>query len=69
MEEICGTAPWFCDPSDAAHLAHSIGAALGADPAEAGRRRRLGVARAAGFTWEASASRHLEAYRLAESTT
>jgi len=69
MEEICGTAPWFCDPSDAAHLAHAIGAALGADPAEAGRRRRLGVARAAGFTWEASASRHLEAYRLAESTT
>ncbi len=65
MEEICGPAPWFCDPGDAASLRHAIALVLGSDLEELGRRRDLGVATAGEFTWAASADRHVEAYRLA----
>ena len=65
MEEICGAAPWLCEPADAVSLAQEIERVLAADPSERGRRRDLGVATAREFTWAASASKHLEAYRLA----
>lgn len=65
MEEICGTAPWYCDPGDVASLRQALAAAMAADREERGRRRGDGVATAARFTWSASADRHLEAYRLA----
>ena len=69
MEEICGSAPWLCDPSDASSLAASLAVAIDADPAEVHRRRRLGVDEAGQFTWERSASLHLEAYGIAADTT
>ena len=67
MQEICGPAPWLCDPGDAASLGRAIGLVLEADPEELARRRDLGVATAAQFTWAASATQHVEAYRLAAS--
>ena len=65
MEEICGLAPWLCDPADRASLESALRSALSAGVDEVARRRHLGETTASQFTWEASASRHLEAYHLA----
>jgi glycosyltransferase involved in cell wall biosynthesis len=61
MEEIVGTAALLVPPGDDGALADALRqavAGIGPDPAQ-------GPAVAARFTWEASADRHLEAYRLA----
>jgi glycosyltransferase involved in cell wall biosynthesis len=63
VEEVVGDAALLAAPGDVGALAHGLERAL--DPAEADRLRRAGPRRAAGFTWEASIDRHLEAYGMA----
>jgi glycosyltransferase involved in cell wall biosynthesis len=61
MEEIAGDAALLVPAGDDEALAGALARALageGPDPA-------AGPGIAARFTWEASAERHLEAYRLA----
>ena len=64
MSEITGDAALLVAPNDVNGLAEAI-ATLIAGGAEVQRRRRQGIERAAGYTWQLSAARHLEAYRLA----
>lgn len=67
MAELAGGAALLVPPSDPAALADALAATLSAGPDDPARRerRRAGLERAASLTWEASAARHLEAYRLA----
>lgn len=66
MAELSGGAALLVAPGDVAALADALGALLeGRGSAEEAERRRLGLAAAAGRTWEESAARHLDAYRLA----
>jgi glycosyltransferase involved in cell wall biosynthesis len=67
MAEVAGSAARLVPPDDAGALADALRAALEESPqsAGAGQRRALGLARAAGYTWEASLQRHLAAYELA----
>ena len=69
MAELAGEAAVLVPPSDPDALARALGSVLDAGPedAQALRRRAIGLARAAERTWEASARRHLDAYRLAAS--
>jgi glycosyltransferase involved in cell wall biosynthesis len=66
MAELAGGAALLVAPGDEAALAGALEAVLSerGGSAEAERRRR-GLAAAAGRTWEESAARHLDAYRLA----
>lgn len=67
MAEMAGEAATLVAPGDVDALAGALLGVLRAgrtDPAVA-ERRRLGLAVAAERTWEASAQRHVEAYRLA----
>jgi glycosyltransferase involved in cell wall biosynthesis len=64
MSEVTGDAALLVVPSDVDGLAEALREVLAGGP-EVDRRRRQGFERAAGFTWEHSATRHLEAYRLA----
>ena len=66
MEEVAGDAAVLVRPGDVGDLAGAIESAL-ADRSGPGRddRRRRGLRIAAAHTWEASADRHLEAYRFA----
>jgi glycosyltransferase involved in cell wall biosynthesis len=64
MSEVTETAALLVSPSDVVGLADAL-ATLVAGGQDVARRRRQGIERAAGYTWELSASRHLEAYRLA----
>lgn len=61
-EEIAGDAALTVTPGDAAALAAAIARALGED---AERLRRDGPTRAAGYTWEATATRTVEVWGLA----
>jgi glycosyltransferase involved in cell wall biosynthesis len=63
VEEVVGDAAILVEPGDVAALADGITAAL-ADPA-ALRMRAQGPARAAAFSWQASADAHLAAYERA----
>ncbi len=67
MEEVAGNAAVLVRPGDTPGLGEAIDSALadtaGSDAALA--RRRLGLGIAAAHTWEASAARHMEAYRFA----
>ncbi len=67
MEEVAGGSALLVAPGDVAGLADVLDAVLdGAGRDAAGERRRaLGTAVAARHTWEASAGRHVGAYRRA----
>jgi glycosyltransferase involved in cell wall biosynthesis len=65
MATLCGDAPWLVDGADAGALAAGLDRVLVASEDERASRRSLGMLRAAGFTWELAADRHLEAYDLA----
>ncbi|MDX6691957.1 MAG: hypothetical protein QOG15_3414 [Solirubrobacteraceae bacterium] len=65
--ETCADAARFFDPYDPAGLAEQLGALATDPPARAALARR-GRERAAGFSWRASARRHIEAYTLAVSS-
>jgi glycosyltransferase involved in cell wall biosynthesis len=66
MAELAGDAATLVTPGDADELADALAAVLrDAGGPESLRRRRAGIARAAACPWEASAERHVEAYRIA----
>jgi glycosyltransferase involved in cell wall biosynthesis len=64
MSEVTGDAALLVAPSDVDGLADAL-ATLVAGGQDVARHRRQGIERAASYTWELSAARHLEAYRLA----
>jgi glycosyltransferase involved in cell wall biosynthesis len=66
MAELAGEAATLVAPGDPEGLADALAGVLrGAGGSESVRRREAGIARAAARTWEASAERHVEAYRIA----
>jgi glycosyltransferase involved in cell wall biosynthesis len=66
MAELAGGAALLVPPGDPDRLAGALDALLaGPGGPAAAERRRVGLALAAERTWEASAARHMEAYRLA----
>jgi len=67
MAELAGDAALLVAPDDPDALAGALSDALSASPDDprVQERRSLGLEIAAARTWEASASRHVEAYRLA----
>jgi glycosyltransferase involved in cell wall biosynthesis len=67
-EEVAGDAALLVAPGDAPALARALRAVLD-DPPVAARLRAAGPARAAPFTWEASAAVHVAAYEAATATT
>ncbi|HUE60536.1 MAG TPA: glycosyltransferase, partial [Acidimicrobiales bacterium] len=64
MEEFADGAALLFDPGDDATLAELIHQLVLGDPTIEGRRS-AGFEAASSHTWEASAERHVEAYRLA----
>ncbi len=64
MSEVTGDAAPLVAPSDVDGLADALSALISGGQ-EVARRRRHGIERAAGYTWELSAERHVAAYRLA----
>ncbi|HEY0343826.1 MAG TPA: glycosyltransferase family 1 protein [Solirubrobacteraceae bacterium] len=67
LAETCGDAAHYIDPYDAGALATAL-RELAADPALRDELARRGRARAAEFSWQASARAHIEAYTLAGHT-
>ena len=65
MAEFAGDAAWLAPPGDEAGLEQAVAEVLTASPDEVARRRRAGIERASGFTWERTATAHVTAYRLA----
>ena len=67
MADVAGGAADLVGPGDDAALADALGLALeqGKAAPEVLRRRSLGLAVAAGYTWTSSVARHVEAYELA----
>jgi glycosyltransferase involved in cell wall biosynthesis len=67
MEEVAGDAAVLVRPGDGGDLADALdGALAGTTPSRAvEERRNRGFEIVAGSTWEASAARHVEAYRFA----
>ena len=63
LDEVVGDAALTVPPGDVDALADALRAAL--TPEVAARLRAAGPPRAAGFTWERSVERHIEAYELA----
>lgn len=63
LDEVVGDAALTVSPGDADGLARALREAMRVDVAA--RLRAAGPERAAGFTWEHSVDRHIEAYRLA----
>jgi glycosyltransferase involved in cell wall biosynthesis len=59
IPEVCGDAAVYFDPHDTEAIANGVREAL----ALADELRQLGIARAAGFTWEDTARRHDDVYR------
>ncbi|HEX4491659.1 MAG TPA: glycosyltransferase family 1 protein [Acidimicrobiia bacterium] len=66
LDEVVGDAALAVTPGDVDSLAGALRDAL--CPETAARLRTAGPARAAGFTWERSIERHMEAYRLAQAS-
>jgi glycosyltransferase involved in cell wall biosynthesis len=65
LTETCGEAPRYIDPYDASDLAAAL-AELAGDAALRDELARRGSARAAEFSWAASARAHIAAYTLAQ---
>jgi glycosyltransferase involved in cell wall biosynthesis len=65
MAEFAGDSAFLAPAGDVAALADCLSAALVAVPEERAERAAAGVKRAARFTWEETARRHIDAYRLA----
>ncbi|WP_454295665.1 glycosyltransferase family 4 protein [Salana multivorans] len=65
LPEVCGDAAEYFDPSDAAEAATAIAAAIDETP----RLQRLGLERAAAFSWERCATATAEVYRRVADTT
>lgn len=66
MAELAGDAAVLVAPSNPEGLADALAGVLrDAGGPKAARRREAGIARAAERTWEASAARHVDAYRIA----
>ena len=61
LAEVCAGAALLFDPEDVEAIADAIGRVT-ADETLRARLRRAGPAHAAGFTWQAAARRHAEAY-------
>jgi len=61
LPEVCGDAAVLFDPHDPDAIAAGIRDAL----ARSDELRAAGIARASGFTWEAAARSHVDAYRSA----
>jgi|SRR5579862_1336187 len=68
MAEVAGEAALLVPPGSADQLAEAIDATLAGGP-EVARRRDMGLAVAANYTWERSAAGHVEAYRAAIAAT
>jgi glycosyltransferase involved in cell wall biosynthesis len=64
LAEVCGDAARYCDPRDVGSIAAAL-IELATVPPLREELRRRGIARAASFSWRASAEAHLRAYRLA----
>ena len=64
MAEVSGDAALLVRAGAVADLADALEAQLGGGAAVEDRRRK-GIAVAAGYTWESSAARHMDAYRFA----
>jgi glycosyltransferase involved in cell wall biosynthesis len=64
MARALGGAALLVEPGSVDPLADAIETLLAGDPS-AGERRRAGLAKVAGLTWEASAALHVGAYRIA----
>jgi len=64
IPEVAGDAALLSDAEDAEGFARNLARVLG-DAGEAGRLRARGYARAARFSWRATAQRILESYELA----
>jgi glycosyltransferase involved in cell wall biosynthesis len=64
MAEVAGDAAVLVPPGDHSALAEALDTVLSGDP-EQPARFADGIARAAGYTWEASAAGHVAAYRAA----
>jgi len=62
LPEVCGDAALYVDPRSDASIADAMRRVL-ADDALCARLREAGLARAAGFTWDAAAARVLETLR------
>ncbi len=63
IPEVCGDAGVLFDPDDVFAIANGVREALG----RADELRELGIARAAGYTWEESARRHEAVFETAAS--
>lgn len=63
LPEVLGDAPFWCDPLDPASIAEALCRAVGDEAARAAAVQR-GRQRAAGYDWDSTARRTLEAYRL-----
>lgn len=68
MEEVVGDAALLVPPASTGLLADALTRVLD-DPDCAARLRSRGPEQAAGYTWERSVDRHLEAYRVAAGAT
>jgi glycosyltransferase involved in cell wall biosynthesis len=64
MAMALGDAALLVEPGSVDELAEAIDGLLSGDP-ETAARRTAGLARVGGLTWEASATLHVEAYRIA----
>ena len=64
LAEVCGDAARFCDPRDVESIATGLLELAGTPPLREELRRR-GTARAARFSWRASAEAHVRAYETA----
>jgi len=64
LPEVCGEAAVLFDPRDPEAIAAGVREAI----ARSEELRTAGIARAAGFTWEAAARSHADAYRSASTS-
>ena len=65
MDEVAGGAARLVDAGDVEGLIGAIDAIVSGSDGEVAQRRALGLERARERTWQASAQRHLHAYRVA----